>query len=67
MISFIPKLLRNKSLSILPLNNFCIYEAYLNPTRHITMSHNVNNIYEDLFMLGDVALPIRTNDPQICR
>ena len=40
-----------------PKNNFCIYEAYLNPERHVFTGHNVNNVYEDIVLLGDNLLP----------
>lgn len=36
---------------------FCIYASYLDPTKHITMNHNPNNMYEDLVMIGDYPVP----------
>ncbi|KRW99169.1 hypothetical protein PPERSA_07412 [Pseudocohnilembus persalinus] len=45
-----------------PKNSFCIYEAYLNPERHINTTHNVNNVYEDIVLLGDYLLPDRLNE-----
>lgn len=41
----------------IPRNTFCIYEAYLNPEKHVFTGHNVNNVYEDIVLLGDNLLP----------
>ena len=41
---------------------FCVNQPYLNPERHITMSHNFNNVYEDIILLGDYPLPTVTNE-----
>jgi hypothetical protein len=38
---------------------FCIYASYLDPKAHITMSHNPNNVYEDIVMIGDYLTPTR--------
>jgi len=43
-----PALLRHKAI-----RNFCVYEAYLSPKNHITMTHNFNNVYEDVVLMGD--------------
>ena len=42
-----------------PARNFCIYAAYLDPKAHVTMSHNPQNVYEDIVMMGDYLMPIR--------
>jgi hypothetical protein len=38
---------------------FCIYASYLDPTKHISMNHNPNNMYEDLVMIGDYPVPAK--------
>lgn len=38
---------------------FCIYARYLNPANHITMNHNIQNMYEDVVMIGDYPVPAR--------
>ena len=40
-----------------PARGFCIYAAYLDPKAHVTMSHNPQNVYEDIIMLGDYLMP----------
>jgi len=34
----------------------------LDPEKHIVTTHNFNNVYEDIIMLGDYPLPKRDND-----
>lgn len=49
---------------------FCIFRGYLDPHRHITMSHNVHNVYLDLYEIGQypeiieiMSQPPRTYEP----
>lgn len=42
-----------------PVKNFCIYEAYLNPKMHIYMNHNPTNMYEDYYTYGEFPRPLR--------
>lgn len=62
----IRKLLSNthklKLTNFIPRNTFCIYQAYLNPEKHINTGHNVNNVYEDIVLLGDFLLPTTLNE-----
>lgn len=53
--------LKDQTLKIYTQNKagFCIYAAYLDPKAHITMSHNPNNVYEDIVMIGDYLTPTR--------
>ena len=39
--------------------SFCVYTAYLNPEKHIYMTHNPSNVYEDIFQIGDYPMPSR--------
>ena len=39
------------------MRSFCAYEAYLSPKLHITTTHNFNNVYEDVVMIGDYMVP----------
>lgn len=43
-------------------NSFCVYQAYLNPERHINSGHNPNSAYEDIVMLGDYPVQSVTHD-----
>lgn len=45
--------------SYIPARSFCVYAAYLSPKAHVTMSHNPQNVYEDIVMVGDYLLPTR--------
>lgn len=48
--------LRGANLSPIAAN-FCIYKAYLDPSKHIYMTHNPHNMFEDLFSYGQYPLP----------
>ena len=39
-------------LTSLPRYNFCINGATLDPSKHITMNHNPNNMYTDAIDIG---------------
>jgi hypothetical protein len=54
-------------LSYLNKQNFCIFKPYLQPERHINMSHNFQNSYEDLVMIGDYPIAPRSNDKVLSR
>ena len=58
---------RVSKLSILNKRNFCIYAPYLTPERHINMSHNAQNCYEEVIMLGDYPIAPKTNDKVLSR
>jgi len=49
------------SLSYKGVRRFCIYEAYLSPKLHITTTHNFNNVYEDVVLIGDYMVPAKNH------
>ena len=54
-------------LSYISRRNFCIFAPYLNPERHINMSHNPQNCYEEIIQLGDYPIAPKTNDKVLSR
>jgi len=58
---FLRSSLKDQTLKLFSQNKagFCIYATYLDPKAHITMSHNPNNVYEDIVMIGDYLTPTR--------
>lgn len=38
---------------------FSVYTDYLNPEKHIYMSHNPDNIYQDIYQIGEYPMPQR--------
>jgi len=47
--------------------SFCIYTAYLNPEKHIYMTHNPSNAYEDIVQIGDYLLPGKPMEKELSR
>ncbi len=58
---FLRSSLKDQTLKVYSQNKagFCVYATYLDPKAHITMSHNPNNVYEDIVMIGDYLTPTR--------
>lgn len=64
---FIPsRSLRTLAPAVLS-RSFCIYAAYLNPEKHIYMTHNPSNVYEDILQIGDYPLPNRPMVREVSR
>lgn len=56
-----------KPLTLISRNSylFCFNTAYLNPEKHIYMTHNPTNIYEDILQIGDYLMPQRLMEKQV--
>jgi hypothetical protein len=57
-----------------PVKGFCIFKGYLDPHRHITMSHNPHNVYVELYEIGQypevveiMSQPPRTYEPIVVK
>lgn len=51
---------------------FCVHWAPADPRKHVTMNHNVQNMYLDLYEYGEYpdwvhncSVPARTYEPQV--
>jgi hypothetical protein len=55
------------SLQKIGRRNFCVFEPYLHPERHINMSHNPQNCYEEIVVLGDYPIAPKSNDKILSR
>mmetsp|Transcript_41856 Transcript_41856/g.48528 ORF Transcript_41856/g.48528 Transcript_41856/m.48528 type:complete len:226 (+) Transcript_41856:40-717(+) len=58
------KSLSKTTVSLLktPSSGFCAYVRYLDPSKHITMNHNFQNVCEDHVKLGSYLLPTRESN-----